>query len=524
METDLNEKPAVILGDRTPKAKEPDDRTTFDDLLRHSLDRKPEALALADPLNRAAVTKGAPRRLSYADTDRIVTAIADRLARLGLKPDTVIGVMLPNTVESVLALLGIVRAGMIAAPLPLLWRRAEAVAALDRVGAKAIVTTGRVDGFDLCGFAMAVAAEIFPIRYVCSFGSGLPDGVIPLDDLFTAPPVAEPASPQRDSNPALHTALVTWDVSPGGTVAVARNQSEIIAGGLAALLEGGIAPSASILGYCAGSSFAGIALTTIPWLLSGGILSLHHGFDPDAFGSQSLTGDHGVVIVPGPIVPQLAAAGLLNNPNLQTVLALWRTPERLAIGLPWHGSAALTDVLAFGEIALLASRRGADGLPEPVPATTIVAPRGSAQGLRVAEIGRTHTGTLALRGPMVPRHAFPPGAERLPFPYFRTDAQGFADTGYPCRHDAESDSLVLTGPPPGTVSVGGYRFFMAELETLVREAGGDASITALPDALAGHRLAGVASDADAMRATLDARGASPLVSDAFRDWSKRTAA
>ena len=33
---------------------------------------------------------------------------------------------------------------------------------------------------------MHVAAEIFPVRYVCGFGRNAPDGLVPFDDLFTA--------------------------------------------------------------------------------------------------------------------------------------------------------------------------------------------------------------------------------------------------------------------------------------------------------------------------------------------------
>ena len=55
----------------------------------------------------------------------IVSAIAARLRRLGLQTDAVIGIQLPNTAECVLTILGVIRAGMIAAPLPLLWRRAD---------------------------------------------------------------------------------------------------------------------------------------------------------------------------------------------------------------------------------------------------------------------------------------------------------------------------------------------------------------------------------------------------------------
>ena len=60
-----------------------------------------------------------------------------------------------------LTILGVLRAGLIAAPLPLLWRRAEAASALGLLGAKAIVTTARISDFDACAMAMQVAADIF---------------------------------------------------------------------------------------------------------------------------------------------------------------------------------------------------------------------------------------------------------------------------------------------------------------------------------------------------------------------------
>ena len=138
------------------------------------------------------------------------------------------------------------RAGMIAAPLPLLWRRAESSRALSRIGAKVIVTASHVGGFDHCELAMQVAAELFTIRHVCAFGGGLPDGVIPLDGLLLEP--AEPAAAfERTSDPALHVALVTWDVTPDGSVAVARSHAELIAGGVEVLREGSIEPEAVIL-------------------------------------------------------------------------------------------------------------------------------------------------------------------------------------------------------------------------------------------------------------------------------------
>src|SRR6187401_2707111 len=119
----------MILGDPQTAAVP---RTTLDDLFRRAATRHPDAIALADPPNRESFSEGSPRKLTYTETDRAVSAIASRLRNLGLKRDSVIGIQLPNTVESVVAILGVLRANMIAAPLPLLWRRADAAAAAGR--------------------------------------------------------------------------------------------------------------------------------------------------------------------------------------------------------------------------------------------------------------------------------------------------------------------------------------------------------------------------------------------------------
>jgi hypothetical protein len=117
---------------------------------------------------------------------------------------------------------------------------------------------------------------------------------------------------------------------------------------------------------------------------------------------------------------------------------------------------------------------------------------------------------------MVPRNAFPPGAERLAAPHLKSSPDGFVDTGYACRLDRMTDTFMVSGPPAGMVSVGGYRFVLNELEELVRRANNGAFITALPDALAGHRLAGIAGETGDIRSTLSAQGFNPLLVDAFR--------
>jgi hypothetical protein len=263
----------------------------------------------------------------------------------------------------------------------------------------------------------------------------------------------------------------------------------------------------------------------IPWLLTGGTLLLHQPFAPTVFLEQCARAGCDTVVVPGALASRFAQAGLPAIPSVRNVFGLWRSPERLSIGAAWqHPHVRMIDVLAFGETAVICGRRGASGEPADVPLGLAFTSREEANVMTAAETTVTQAGTLAIRGAMVPRHPFPPGAERAPMACFKPDALGFADTRYACRADRDRGTIQLTGPPPGIVSVGGYRFVPDQLQDLVSRTASSAVLAALPDALSGHRLAGQAEDHASVRQTLDALGVNPLVSGAFNDRRKADAA
>jgi hypothetical protein len=145
----------------------------------------------------------------------------------------------------------------------------------------------------------------------------------------------------------------------------------------------------------------------------------------------------------------------------------------------------------------------------------VTAPRAAAQGIHVLNVTRTPTGTVALSGPMVPRALFPPGSERGGAPKLKVTDSAI-DTGYPCRVDRDTKLLTIDGPPAGIVSVGGYRFALRAMQDLVGGIEDGSTLAALPDVLAGHRLAGAGSDRDAICDALLAHGANPLLVAAFR--------
>ena len=150
---------------------------TLDGLFRRLLARQPDALALADPPDKSRVTGQPPQRLTFAQADRAIAALAAHFVEAGLPSNSVIAVQLPNTIEFVLTVLAAHRAGLVVALLPQLWRQAELTVALNRTGARAVVTMSRIDGVSHADLAMNAAVEAFSIRHVCGFGNDLPEGM-----------------------------------------------------------------------------------------------------------------------------------------------------------------------------------------------------------------------------------------------------------------------------------------------------------------------------------------------------------
>jgi hypothetical protein len=519
----------MILGRSAPAAAPAPNqqRVTIDEIFHRHAQRRPDAPALIDADNRTAFTDSEPRRLSYAQAERMVGAIAARLGQMGLPTDSVVGIQLPNTVENILALLGVLRAGLIAAPLPLLSRRADVVAALARIGAKAMITCGRVGGFNHGQLALTIAADVFSIRYVCGFGAHLPDGIISFDDLFESEKLdpIPPPDRERANNASAHLAAITFDTTEGGLVPVARNHAQLLAGGLAVLLESRVAQDASILSTLAPASFAGLCLTLLPWLLCGGTLVLHHPFDAGVLTRQTREERCGTLILPGPVAMRLAATSGFAVDSPTCVVAAWRSPQLLAMSPAWREpEVSLVDVPIFGEAVLVPARRGGGGKPNPLPLGAVIALRESASGVVVAELTHTEAGTIATRGPMVPHHSFPPGIERSGLPHFTIGPGGFVDSGYTCRSDSTGKALIVTGPPAELVSVGGYRFPLHDLTEIVRRVDATATLAALPHPLMGQRLIGNAPDRHIMQAALSAVGVNPLVAAAFRDRTGQNAA
>src|SRR5258708_8162492 len=152
----------------------------LDALFQRIMARNRDATSLIDPRNKPRIAGQPQLRMTYAQADRAISALAAHFIEAGLPTHSVIAVQLPNTVEFVLTVLAAHRAGLVVALFPLLWRQAELTVALNRTGARAIVTSSKIDGVNHAALAMNAAAQAFSIRHVCRLGPDLPPGMASL--------------------------------------------------------------------------------------------------------------------------------------------------------------------------------------------------------------------------------------------------------------------------------------------------------------------------------------------------------
>jgi acyl-CoA synthetase (AMP-forming)/AMP-acid ligase II len=485
---------------------------TLDVLFQRILARKPDAVALIDPPNKQRITGQPPRQLTYAQADRAISALAAHFVEAGLPSHSVVALQLPNTVEFILTILAAHRAGLVVTLLPQLWRQAELVAALNRTSARCIVTAGRIDGVLHSDLAMNAAAEAFSIRHVAGFGNDLPEGMASLDQAMS-----KNAQPARNIiQDGRKAAIISFDMTSDGFRAVPRPHLSLIAGGLAVSLESGLPQGATVMSAFAPASFAALSASLVTWLLSGGTLVLHHPFDEDILQREITAHNCDTLIAPAQLALRLDELDISSRlPSLRHMVAMWRAPEQVASSAYWKAQeASMTDVYLFGEAGLFAARRRDEG----APALLKPGQHGAARTSIAGEILLTPKGTVGLRGPMVSVAAYaPPVAQSnslTPEP-----PRDYVDTEYTGRIDRQTGAICITAPPSTIMTVGGYRFLAQDLQEWSKRLGQGALLTALPDRLSGHRLAGRAQDNARAREALTELGLNPLMVEAFRDRS-----
>lgn len=438
-------------------------RVALDALFRKTARRHPDRLALVDAPNRASWTSGEPRQLTYAEADQEISRIGGLFKALGLEPDSVVGLQLPNTTDTVILMLAALRAGLIVAPMPLVWRGREIADALSLAGAKAVITTDRLEDAAAADWMRDAAVDVFGLRYVLGLGDALPDGLISLASVLAeVGDEVPPAEVARGDRAADHLATLTWTVGASGRpLPLPRTHNHWVAAGLATMLESRIADGARLLVPYSLTGLAGIGSGLVPWLLGAGTLHLHHPEDIGALARHAREIEAELILVPGRLAESMAG----------------RISEDATLAAVWHAGVdqghqgdlgrAVVDITLIQEFAAHVRRRGGEeGHRSVLP----LGREAGAEAMAAAELQLADNGTkssgaasLLVRGAMVPEMAWP-GAPADDWP---DAADGFLRTRLVGLRDGETVTHLDVNPFLGNSGlVGGIGLDLAALDAV----------------------------------------------------------
>ncbi|WP_280465175.1 class I adenylate-forming enzyme family protein [Nocardia brasiliensis] len=255
---------------------------TLPDLLRQRVEAAPEAPAISDPADLAALTGASPRALSWRALDEHSADLAAVLYRNGIRQGDTVAVQLPNSIALTATYFALWRLGAIATPMPASFRRHELSGIVAAAGATAVITAGALSGRELAGDALEVADTVF------AFGPGVPDGAIPLE----APVAAADRERLRFYVRGLTVSVndrvtVCWtsgtEAAPKG---VPRCHGDWLA--MAWGVQDGLCltPESVLLNPFPMVNMAGFAAALLPWLLVGGHLVQHQPLNLPVFLGQ----------------------------------------------------------------------------------------------------------------------------------------------------------------------------------------------------------------------------------------------
>jgi acyl-CoA synthetase (AMP-forming)/AMP-acid ligase II len=309
---------------------------TVDDLFRACVEAAPEQLALVDAPDRPAFCYGAPRRLSFAETDTCVDALAAALLAAGVRKDSVVVVQLPNIAEIVIAFLACARLGAIASPVMLAYGERDMRRILRHLRPACVLALASYKDQRPADSARRILAEAgSPATAVIAFGEGEGEDVGEGEDAHEgAGEVADVRDLDGDTG-ALRDYLdgLTVDANEivtmhwtsgttGNPKCVPRSHNQWHATGGCCRDAGGLHHGDRLLAPMQMVHTAGYNGLFMPWLEVQGTLALHNPFDMGIFLDQlEELGIHHTVAAPA-MLNALLRENILDHRDVSSIRSI----------------------------------------------------------------------------------------------------------------------------------------------------------------------------------------------------------
>ncbi|MEU7144832.1 class I adenylate-forming enzyme family protein [Nocardia sp. NPDC046473] len=478
---------------------------TLPELLQRRIDTAPDAPAVTDPANLAALTGAQPRTLSWLELDEHTIDLAAVLYRNGIRQGDTVAVLLPNSIALTATYFALWRLGAVATPMPASYRRHELTGIIAAADATAIITTGELSGRELAGEALEVAGDS---RTVFAFGPGVPDAAIALDEPVDTADRERLRCYVRGLTISVNDRVtICWtsgtEAAPKG---IPRCHGDWLA--MAWGVQDGLhlTPESVLLNPFPMVNMAGFAASFLPWLITGGHLVQHQPLDLPVFLGQ--IAHHRVTHTS---MPPALLTMLLHNETLRASADL-SSLQRVGSGgapLPpsvvrgWQEDLGIEVLNFFGSNEGVSLLGAPIDFPDPIMRAQYL-PRYGAPGVRWAtrlaestrvklvdvSTGATVTevggiGELRLAGPAVFGGYLPGTATTEPFD----------DDGFLCSGDVfelcgvDGRYLRFVDRIKEIIIRGGMNIAPAEIEGLLADAPGvaDVAVVGYPDPVLGEK-------------------------------------
>lgn len=363
--------------------------TGLSGFLAATADRHPHRMAFKDQPGRDAWSGRPKIEWTYPFASEIIGRLVAFFSGLGLAPGSPVGVCLPNGSEACLTILAIEQAGLIPCLLSLSWSEQQVAEAIEAAHVQTVVTQGAIEAERPAEAFCRLAARYFGLRFVCSFGPLVPDGVIDLDRVLLNGETAEAASlPGAD----IQSGIVTFSRQGAALRPVFRPCQSTMAAAVTFLATAKFRPGDRILSFLAPDDHRGIVTGLVASLLSGATLECHGLFQARALAEALRTDVPTHLVVPGWMEDSLVKANL--PASVASVVLVHEAPVRFKAkrGLKRQ----VIDVLAFGELALLTRARDAGG--QFALSLEDDGPGASPTGRNLLRIQRAEDGSISLGG------------------------------------------------------------------------------------------------------------------------------
>jgi len=290
------------------------DGKTWNDYIGEHAARTPDKVAVVDQPNKEETMGVRPLRLTWKEFKTLVDRLALNFLEMGVRPEDVVFIQLPNCMELILAEMALDRIGAVGTFSPMRHRAAEVGYTIRKTEAKYAVCMEKYAGFDYLGMINKLRPECPTLQQVIVLAGKDPAGDVPLAGLLEnrleekySADYLDRFRPSPDD--VLTLCLTTGTEALPKVVPRTPNSWKAITRALlAATGHGGETVFSGPFPYM---NMGGLGVQLYPWIMAGGKFVVHDPFNVDIFLEQ-ITGEKINYII---AVPAIYFA-MLNHPEL----------------------------------------------------------------------------------------------------------------------------------------------------------------------------------------------------------------